>query len=212
MIWDFVAVALKRLIAQGVQQPELPQLHVDESGWLEGEGVTHIKMHPSWHYARLATATGLPTAIVCHSSQTAPGTAASMARRRTNPRTPQDRAASWHISIEADGSIVQMASCEAGTWHAIGAIKGAGAANRVSVGIELIGYEKGPWPLAQVDGARRVWRALCQSYGIRRDLAMVAHSAIDPKRRTDPGKLWMREHARLVLDYAYSTPDVNNAR
>lgn len=184
-------------------EPTLPPLHVNESGWLEGDSVLVMRSHPSWHYPKLSTPTGDPIAIVAHCSATNAGTAQSMARRRTVPRSATDRAASWHISIEADGSIVQQASCEVGCWHAIGSIKGAGPANRVSVGIELIGHERGPWPLAQVDGARRVWRALVQSYGIKRELAMVPHSVIDPKRRTDPGKPWMREHAQAVLDYAY---------
>lgn len=185
------------------EQPELPPLHVNESGWLEGDGVTRIETHPSWFYTRLSTPTGNPLAIVAHASATAPGTAINMARRRTVWRTKTDRAASWHISIEADGSVIQMASAEVGCWHAIGQIKGAGPANRVSVGIELIGYEKGPWPPEQVDGARRVWRALVQSYGIKRRLAMIPHAVIDPKRRSDPGKPWMLGYAESVLDYAY---------
>jgi N-acetyl-anhydromuramyl-L-alanine amidase AmpD len=127
-----------------------------------------------------------------------------MARRRSVPRRPDDRPASWHISVEADGSIVQQASCEVGCWHAVGQIRGVGPANRVSVGVELIGFERGPWPLAQVDGARRVWRAIVQSYGVRREHAMVAHAVIDPARRTDPGRAWMDGCAESVLAYAYA--------
>lgn len=181
----------------------LPALHVNEGGWLEGDVVQHAPMHPSWRYAKLSTPTGDPLAIVAHASATNPGTARSMARRRTVPRAPDDRAASWHISVEADGSIVQMASCEVGTWHAAGLIAGAGPANRVSVGIELIGWERGPWPEAQVQGACRVWRAIVQSYGIKRAHAMVPHSVLDPDRRSDPGKAWMTKHAERVLDFAY---------
>jgi N-acetylmuramoyl-L-alanine amidase len=187
--------------------PDLPPLHVNEAGWLEGEGVTHIRLHASWRYARLSTPDGSPRALVWHASATAPGTALTMARRRTVPRSPEDRAASWHISIEADGSIVQMASAEVGCWHAVGQIRGVGAANRVSVGIELIGYEKGPWPAAQVDGARRVARALVQSYGIRRELAMVPHAVIDSARRTDPGSEFMKRHAPGVVEYAFARVD-----
>lgn len=180
----------------------LRPLHVNEAGWLEGAGVEHVPSHPSWYYPRLSTPHGDPVAIVAHASATAPGTAIGMARRRTRPRTKDDRAASWHLSIEADGSIVQMASAEVGCWHAIGSIKGAGPANRVAVGIELIGYERGPWPDAQVIGAARAWRALVQSYGIARRFAMVPHAVIDPDRRSDPGKLFMRDHAPSVVDYA----------
>lgn len=200
-VFETIRDIWRRLLVPPV--PELAPLHVNESGWLEGDGVTHVRMHPSWHYAKLSTPTGDPLAIVCHASATKPGTAETMARRRTRPRTAEDRAASWHLSIEADGTIVQMASLEVGCWHAIGTIKGAGAANRVSVGIELIGFERGPWPLAQVDAARRVWRAIVQSYGIPRERAMIAHAVLDPKRRSDPGAVWMREHAGRVLEYAY---------
>lgn len=197
LILDIFAAARPKL-------PELPPLHVNEDGWLEGEDVTIIKSHPSWHYSRLSTPTGDPIAITWHASATAPGTAVAMARRRAVPRKPTDRAASWALSIEADGSIVQQASCEVGCWHAIGQIKGAGPANRVSTSIELIGFEKGPWPLVQVHAAMRVERAIVQSYGIRRELAAVPHSVIDPDRRSDPGKPWMREHMPAVLAYAYA--------
>lgn len=181
---------------------ECPPLIVNADGWLEGEGVEIIKSHRSWHYPRLSTPTGDPIAIVVHASATKPGTAVSMARRRTKSRKPTDRAASWHLSIEADGAIVQMASCEVGTWHAAGQIKGAGPANRVSVGIELIGHEKGPWPKEQVDNAKRVWRAIVQSYGIKRSLALVPHAVIDPARRSDPGAVFMHDHAESILEYA----------
>jgi N-acetyl-anhydromuramyl-L-alanine amidase AmpD len=185
-------------------EPELPApVTVDRFGWLHGDGVTRIPSHSSWFYAKLSTATGDPVAIVAHATATAPGTAINMARRRVQPRKPDDRAASWHISIEADGSIVQQASCRVGCWHAVGSIKGAGAANRVSVGIELVGFERGPWPPAQVEAAKRVWMAIVQHYGIKRELAMVPHAVIDPERRSDPGRPWMRDHAEAVLEYAY---------
>jgi hypothetical protein len=201
VIWDVLTDAWRRATAPKPTVQFLP-LHVNESGWLEGDGVEIIRAHPSWHYPRLSTPTGDPLAIVCHSSQTAIGTARTMANRRTVARTATDRAASWHISIEPT-RIIQMISAEAGAWHALGSIKGAGPANRVSVGIELIGYKAGPWSDATVVQARRVWRALVQSYGIRRGLALVPHSAIDSQRRADPGRDWMTKHAETVLDYAY---------
>lgn len=182
--------------------PELPPLHVNEDGWLEGDGVGIIKAHSSWHYPRLATPTGAPAAIVCHCSDTLAGSAEGMAHRRNRPRKPDQRPASWHISVEADGSVLQMISLEAGAWHAIGTLPKVGAYNRVSVGIELIGKPAGPWPQAQVDGARRVWRAVCQSYGIPRARAMIPHSSFE-SRRSDPGKEWMSKHAGAVLDYVY---------
>jgi N-acetyl-anhydromuramyl-L-alanine amidase AmpD len=114
-----------------------------------------------------------------------------------------DRAASWHVSVEVD-SIVQMASFETGTWHASGHINGVGPSNRTSVGLELVGWEKGPFPDGQVQQACRLWRAIVQSYGIPRANAMVQHSVLDPARRSDPGKVWMSTHAQRVLDFAFA--------
>lgn len=181
----------------------LPALHVNEHGWLEGEGVVRMPIDPSWYYPRLSTPHGDPLAIVCHASATKPGTGRAMANNRSRPRTKTDRAASWHVSVESD-SLVQMAPFSVGCWHAIGSIKGVGPANRTSIGVELVGFEKGPWPEAQVQQACRLWRALVTSYGIPRDRAMVPHAVIDPDRRSDPGKLWMREHAGRVLDFAFA--------
>jgi N-acetyl-anhydromuramyl-L-alanine amidase AmpD len=193
---------LVELFLKANPSPAYPPLFVNESGWLEGDQVEIVRAHPSWHYPKLSTPSGDPSAIVAHASATPVGTALSMAKRRTVQRTKADRAASWHISIEPD-RIVQMISCEAGAWHALGNIKGAGPANRVSVGIELVGFEKGPWPEAQVVQACRVWRALVQSYGIGRQFAMVPHAVLDPQRRSDPGEVWMSKHAERVLAYAY---------
>ena len=117
-------------------------------------------------------------------------------------QTPADRAASWHISVDVD-RVVQMISCEAGAWHASKAIPGVGPANRVSVGIELVGKPAGPWIEPQVMLAARVWRAIVQSYGIPMARAMVSHSSIEPNR-SDPGKPWEREHAQRVLAFAFA--------
>ena len=198
MIWSRILD-----IFRAAQQPALLPLHINEDGWLEGVGVIRIPSHPSWYYPKLSTPHGDPIAVVCHASATPPGTGISMARNRTRPRTKDDRPASWHASVEND-SIVQQAPFHVGCWHALGRIKGAGPANRVSVGVELVGFEKGPWPEGQVVNAMRLWRALVQSYDIKRNLAMVPHAVIDPARRSDPGKPWMANHAKAVLDYAFA--------
>ncbi len=182
----------------------LPGVTVDAKGWLIGKGVTLMPSHPSWGYPRLATANGQPAAVVAHVSATNHGTAGNMAKRRMVPKKLEDRAASWHISIEGDGSIVQMASLLSGTWHAGGTIKGLGDGNRCSIGIEMIGWERGPFPDAQVIGAARVWRAVVEAYGIPRARAMIEHATICPGRRSDPGPAWMRSHADHVLEYAFA--------
>lgn len=195
-----------------------PELTVVD-GWLVGAGVTLIKSDPSWYYAELATAGKTPKAIVAHYTATDPGTADRMAQRRTQPwpkfaaewriahpteKVPQN---SWHLSIEADGRIVQMAPFTGGCWHAGGPtakrIPGIGPANHTAVGIELVGHGK-VFPDAQVEGACRVWRALCKAYEIRRGDAMWQHSRLDPTRRDDPGPVWMRDHATKVVDYAFA--------
>jgi len=181
----------------------LPALHVNEDGWLEGEGVVTMPSDPSWYYPRLSTPDGSPRAIVAHCSATNVGTGRTMARNRMRPREKTDRAASWHISVEPH-EIVQQAPLDVGCWHALGTIKGIGPANRTAVGIEMVGWEKGPWPESQIQHACRVWRAVVQSYGIKRQHALIPHAVLDPERRSDPGKLFMREHAHRVLDFAFA--------
>lgn len=165
-----------------------------------------MPIHPSWYYNALTTADKKPKAIVAHYSATKYGTAANMAKARSKQRQPEDRAASWHVSIEGDGTIVQMAPFTKGCWHAGGAsckpIPGHGKPNLCSVGIELIGFGDS-FPEAQVRSACMVWRALCFYYAIERKDAMYQHSQLDPKRRKDPGPVWMKQHAEKVLDYAF---------
>ncbi len=195
-------------------------LTVDDEGWLVGDNVVRAPIDLSWCYPTLGTPSGDPLAIVAHYSATNPGTAMNMARRRANRFRRKmagmtekdagvlyDRAASWHVSVESGGTIVQMAPFIVGCWHAASdtakPIAGAGYANRVSVGVELIGHGK-LFPEEQVVAACRLWRAIAQRYAIKRGHAMVPHSLIDPARRSDPGPVWMREHAERVLAYAFS--------
>jgi N-acetyl-anhydromuramyl-L-alanine amidase AmpD len=216
----FFARLAARLPAIAVEVPhaEPDRLRI-EDGWLVGESVERIEMHPTWRYAWLTTHEHKPLAIVAHYTATDPGTAVVMARRRQIPwstfaesykkahpgkAVPQN---SWHISIEADGSIVQMAPLTAGCWHAGSStakpIAGAGWANRVSIGIELVGHGK-EFPEAQVAAACDVWRALVQTYGIAKKWAMVTHQELDPGRRSDPGPVWMQQHAPRVIAFAFA--------
>jgi hypothetical protein len=188
------------------------------NGWLVGEGVQRVEMHPSWRYAWLSTPSHVPLAIVAHYTATNPGTALNMARTRRQPwaefaaafrkaypgkPVPQN---SWHISIEAGGGIVQMAPLTSGCWHAgsqtAKQIPGVGWANRTSIGIELVGHGK-DFPPAQVEASCAVWRALVTAYRIQKRHAMVTHQSIDPTRRSDPGPVWMKQHAPTVLEYAF---------
>lgn len=185
---------------------ELPILLIDAAGWLAGDGVIKIPSHPSWGYAKLNTPDGRPGAIVAHYTATNHGTARAMANNRARPLAPADREASWHVSVEGDGTIVQMAPFLRGCWHAGGptakAIPNLGPANRTAVGIELVGHGD-VFPRAQVDAACRLWRALVERYAIPEARAMVGHSDLDPTRKRDPGPVWTSSHAGAVLGYAY---------
>lgn len=200
--------------------PAIENLFVVD-GWLTGGGVTRIEMDASWRYSWLSTPDHKPLAIVAHYTDTAPGTAIGMAKRRQEPWSkfaerwrknnpgkpvPQN---SWHISIETDGSIVQMAPLTTGCWH-VGSptakpIPGVGWGNRTATGIELVNNDRGKtFPPAQVEAARNVWRAIVRAYSIPKPHAMVSHQSLDPTRRSDPGRTWETQHAPGVLAYAYA--------
>lgn len=199
MRWDWFGNLLSVIVGKKMERVDV----VD--GWLTF--AERIPMHASWRYTQLRTPGSTPRAIVCHYTATDPGTARNMAKRRQAKRTKKDRPASWHISIEADGTVIQMAPLTAGTWHAgsdtARQIPGVGWANHTSVGIELVGHGK-VFPEVQVAAAKRVWRAIVQAYGIERKHAMVAHAALDPGRRSDPGPVWLTHCADRVLDAAYA--------
>jgi hypothetical protein len=190
-------------------------------GWLVGPGVLKIEMHASWRYSWLSTPLHDPLAIVAHYTDTAPGTAISMAKRRQQPWSefaaafrknypgkpvPQN---SWHGSIETDGLIVQMAPFTTGCWH-VGSptavqIPGVGWGNRTAVGIELVNNDRGKtFPPAQVASARNMWRAIVRAYGIPQAHAMISHQSIDPLRRSDPGGHFMKDIAPSIIDFAYA--------
>jgi N-acetyl-anhydromuramyl-L-alanine amidase AmpD len=182
-------------------------LSIDGDGWLVGPRVQKIAIHDSWHSGPMSA--GKPLGIVAHYTATNAGTAINMAKRRTHVfgTDPDDRAASWHITIETDGSIIVMMRAHQRAWHAgsdtAKPIPGIGNANANTVGIELVGFGT-EFPPAQVDAACKVWRALVRRYTIPRQFAMISHQSIDPTRREDPGPLWMNTYAKQVLDFAYA--------
>lgn len=187
-----------------------PQPGPDEvrvhSQWLVGPAVHRIDADPSWFGGPLDG--GAPGGIVAHFTDTNPGTAVNMAKRRARQFgiDPGDRLASWHITIDTDGSIVMMIPLDHRAWHAgsptARPVPGLGAANAHTVGIELVGFGKVFTP-AQVSAAAQVWRAIVRHYAIPREFSMITHESIDPTRRDDPGPVWMGNHAADVLDFAY---------
>lgn len=204
-----VAIADKLFRRDPPSPPVYEALSIDDDGWLVGVGVTRIPMDPSWRYHELLTPHSEPIAIVAHYTATNPGTAIVMANNRIHPFDAKkgDRAASWHLSIEAGGALVQMAPFKVGTWHAgsdtAKQIPGVGWANRTAIGIELVGHGQ-LFPEEQVIGACRVWRALAKRYPITQRNAAWGHVDIDPKRRSDPGPVWKAKHLERVLSYAFA--------
>lgn len=174
--------------------------------WLSGQHVTRIDAHPSW-YGPLLTL-GHPRGIVTHYTATDPGTGLRMAQTRQQPycKDLKPSISSWHITIDTDGSVIQMVPLDHAAWHAGSPtavlIPGLGQANYNTVGIELVGHGT-EFTDAQVSAAKLVWRALVRRYGIARNAAMIAHQSIDPSRRSDPGPVWLKQHAPGVLDAAY---------
>jgi hypothetical protein len=186
-------------------QPGPDELRV-ESHWLVGSRVQRIDADPSWFGGPLDD--GAPGGIVAHFTDTDPGTAVNMAKRRARKFgiDPDDRLASWHVTIDTDGSIVTMIPLDHRAWHAgspsAQPVPGLGGANAHTIGIELVGFGK-VFTAAQVNAAAQVWRAIVRHYSIPRDFAMITHQSIDPTRRDDPGPVWMGQHAATVLDLAY---------
>jgi hypothetical protein len=58
----------------------------------------------------------------------------------------------------------------------------------------------------QVRAATRVYRAIISTYGLKRENCAWGHNLIDPKRRTDPGPLWMNKggHLENILNGVYN--------
>lgn len=190
--------------AAGTEHPEDASRHlIDADGWLHGPRAIRLPAHPSWYGGRQAL--GKPIAIVWHYTHTKAGTAKPMAKRRQKKRDPKvDRAASWHFTVENDGTIWQMISAEDAAWHCAkgtlptGAVPGT-PVNRCTVGIELIG-DGGAFSDKQVAAAEDLVRALVDAYEISITGCARNHSEFDPKRRRDAGPVWNGKHLPGILD------------
>jgi hypothetical protein len=202
----------------------LAPVAVSADGWLSGDGVERLAFDASWYGGAMPRG---PLAIVAHYTDTAPGTAVEIAERRAVARglllalqeergTPFEaelpdgrkkvihhvpKNTSWHLTVCADGRVLQHVPLGRCARHVgPGRVRGL-PVNQAAVGIELEG-DGSHFPEAQVRGAMRAWRAVVRAHGIARDLAMLEHSRFDPKRRADPGRVWMDEHAPFVLAHA----------
>lgn len=181
----------------GDPPPHEQGLDIDAAGWLTGPLVHRV---PSVRHSRLTTPGQEPAAIVAHYTAVKPGVPLWNRIRTYDPA--RDRAASWHVLIEDDGSVYQSVPFVRGSWHcARGRIDGH-RVNACSVGIELAGHGKA-FTDQQVSAFETLLTALVVAYDIRRENACYAHSMFDPTRRSDPGALWMDTIAPAIIDRVY---------
>jgi N-acetylmuramoyl-L-alanine amidase CwlA len=201
-----VIALLKKLLGL-LQQPK-PEEYKIIDHWLHGPNVTHMPMHESYCPRLLHTKDHNPLALVMHETATPPGTGKNMAKRRQKKfNKATDRQSSWHITVEQDGSIIQMAPFNRVCWHAGSktdrAIPGCGFANDVAVGLERVGYEDDTFiPALQQLSIKEFVRAFVRHYGTKREHTLVGHKWIDPTRKRDPGPAWDKVQTS-VLDYAF---------
>lgn len=218
----------RAVLAQALRNRQPADELVVVDGWLKGPGAEIITADPSWYGGPMPQG---PLAIVAHYTATDPGTALAIVGRRylgaseiarrllraksfecelpngkaiTIASVP--RAASWHVTIAQDGTVFQGVPLTAMAWHVAAPtrlnVPGGLRANACAIGIELEGHGD-VFPPAQVEAARRVWRALVRAYSIPRELAMLAHSDLQDNR-SDPGPEWMGRHAGIVLEHAFT--------
>jgi N-acetyl-anhydromuramyl-L-alanine amidase AmpD len=202
-LWKLVRVL--RGGAWETGHPE-PDLYIDEQGWLWGDGV---ERYPSVRHSPLTTPHDEPIAIVWHYTAIKPGAARSLSKRIAKYRRGKDRAASWHVQIGVDGTLYQSVQFTRGSWHcARGRIPDKGGkrhrVNRCAVGIELEGLGRA-FPEPQVQAAIRLVKVLVERYDIPRQQAGRGHVEFDPRRRSDPGKVWARMQSG-ILDEVYLRP------
>lgn len=205
--------ALARQIAESVATETVgwarwTPLDLDSAGWLTGDGVEHIPAHPSW-YPALRTPDGVPLGITLHYTSTDHGTARGMARRRVRPfnrRRHGRPISSWHVTVAHDGRLWQSIPFTEGAYHCLATgparrlLRGVpewpaeapGAPNLTTVGVEIEGHGDA-FPDAQVDAVARLVGTLVRVYEIPESLALLHHSALDPARRGDPGRVWRDE-------------------
>lgn len=138
------------------ESPPRAGINIDDAGWLVGNRVTRVKS--ARYYEKLVTSNGCPDAIVWHWTATKHGTGRALAERIRKLPPKGQGGSSWHICIDADGSIYQSVSFLNGSWHAGGPtarrLTGNKTANFSAVGIELVNLGR---LLHCIDGEIRAW-------------------------------------------------------
>ncbi len=148
----------------------------------------------------------------------------ALVERMARPVPPGGRAASWHLTIARDGAVYQSAPVWRSTWHA-----GSSWPNARLLGVELENWgwlrKVGPlyladglhrlpaaravrasdgrwydgWPEAQVAAATAVCGALARALRWGPEAVVHGHRDYAPKRREDPGLLWMDDVVPRVV-------------
>lgn len=108
---------------------------------------------------------------------------------------------SAHLLIRRDGTVIQYVPLHRRAWHAGESnFEGRTACNDFSIGIELEGTDTLPYDAAQYQALTRVLPAVLAAYPHITRSRIVAHSAIAPGRKTDPGPAfdWSRLQSLLA--------------
>ena len=181
------------------------RLEVDAAGWLISSANVKVVRLPSVRSQRLTTPLGEPLAIIWHYTATKPGTARSLAKRIQKYDPKKDRAASWHVVVERDGTVYQSVPFERGAWHCAKGVVDHHKMNACSVGIEVVGHgQPDDYPPVVVRALGEVVGAIRRAYPlVHRARAGLQHSTFDPARRSDAGLYFVERVLPLIIDEAF---------
>jgi AmpD protein len=125
---------------------------------------------------------------------------------------------SAHALIRRDGEVEHYVPPHRRAWHAgVSEFRGRSACNDFSIGIELEGTDDLPYTPAQYLSLASVVAELRVHYPAITEDRIVGHSAIAPRRKTDPGPAFdwgrfYRELARLEADPFQAGMDGDSSR
>jgi len=108
---------------------------------------------------------------------------------------------SAHLFIRRDGELIQFVPFDKRAWHA-GQSNWCGKekCNDFSIGIELEGTDDQPYGEVQYQVLEQVLAALLEAYPSIDANAIVGHSDIAPRRKTDPGPHFSWDRLAVVSD------------
>ena len=111
-----------------------------------------------------------------------------------------DMTVSAHCLIERDGKIVQFVSFQDRAWHAGESTwRGQQSCNDFSVGIELEGCDDDAYTDSQYESLANLIAGLRARFPEISHDAIIGHSDIAPKRKTDPGPAFDWEKLKQLV-------------